>query len=59
MAGIRLSARSWPADLTVEALVADATKVYHHLFSASTVAIAERRLADHGYPASDGQPNPS
>jgi len=32
------------ADLTVEWLVADASKPYHHMFDAETVAIARERL---------------
>lgn len=36
-------------DLTVEALVADAGKPYHHLFDSETVEAARQRLADAGY----------
>ena len=36
-------------DLTVEALVADPRKPYHHLFPGSAVAAAASRLADAGF----------
>lgn len=36
-------------DLTVEALVCDESKSYHHCFSRELVATARARLVDHGY----------
>src|SRR3954454_15180222 len=42
-------------DLTVEALVADSSKPYHHLFDPETVQAAIDRLADHGYTVAAGE----
>jgi hypothetical protein len=36
-------------DLSVEALVADASQPFHHLFSPDAVAVAEARLREHGW----------
>src|SRR4051812_21154477 len=40
-------------DLTVEALVADASKPYHHLWEQEVVRAAEERLTARGYPLGD------
>jgi hypothetical protein len=45
-------------DLTVEALVADPSKPYHHLFAADTIQAAVDRLAEYGY-STGGQPSAS
>jgi hypothetical protein len=43
-------------DLTVEALVADPSKPWHHLFDADVVQAARDRLAAHGYQVAPGKP---
>jgi len=43
-------------DLTVEALVADPSRVWHHLFDADVVRAARDRLATHDYQVATGQP---
>jgi len=43
-------------DISVEALVADPTRTYHHRFPASAVKAAKARLREYGYAAVDDAP---
>ena len=45
-------------DLTVEAVVADPSKLYHHLFDEEMVRAAVARLAEHGYTVDGLEPGP-